>query len=199
MTNFIPRKVFFFRDQLPENVSVLAEFPLFISAKSQKEDLIEARVRLQTVLQNELQANAALGLHYVENSSGGAYVAKVALIGKQNQHQRGPEENEIDKAISRVKDNFEEIINAQFKEKRFHFSAFVIFSCSMFILMTEHNFLSDSEFLYASFLGISFYPLFFFFLYKRFGGKPFNLRSFYFPKEKVFVEVEKVENRTQKY
>uniref|UniRef100_UPI00307AE41A hypothetical protein n=1 Tax=Parasutterella sp. TaxID=2049037 RepID=UPI00307AE41A len=65
--------------------------------------------------------------------------------------------------------------------------------------VTEHNFLSDSEFLYASFLGISFYPLFFFFLYKRFGGKPFNLRSFYFPKEKVFVEVEKVENRTQKY
>lgn len=95
MTNFISRKVFFFRDQLPENVSVLAEFPLFISAKSQKEDLIEARARLQTVLQNELQANAALGLHYVENSSGGAYVAKVALIGKQNKHERGLEENEI--------------------------------------------------------------------------------------------------------
>lgn len=196
MTNFISRKVFFFRDQLPENVSVLAEFPLFISAKSQKEDLIEARARLQTVLQNELQANAALGLHYVENSSGGAYVAKVALIGKQNKHQRGPEENEIGKAISRVNDNFEEIIIAQFKEKSFPSFLFVTYSVSLFFLMTEHNFLSDSEFLFVSFSSIAFYPLFFLFMYKRSGGKPFNLRSFYFPKEKVFVEVEK---RTQKF
>ena len=196
MTNFISRKVFFFRDQLPENVSVLAEFPLFISAKSQKEDLIEARARLQTVLQNELQANAALGLHYVENSSGGAYVAKVALIGKQNKHQRGPEENEIGKAISRVNDNFEEIIIAQFKEISFLSFRFVTYSVSLFFLMTEHNFLSDSEFLFVSFSSIAFYPLFFLFMYKRSGGKPFNLRSFYFPKEKVFVEVEK---RTQKF
>ena len=52
-------------------------------------NLAEAKLRLTSVLRDQVGANAALRLHFDEKLFGGSYVAKIALIKKLNKKQRG--------------------------------------------------------------------------------------------------------------
>jgi len=185
-TNFtIPKKVFIFENGVTDGFIVLEVFPFDVIVKSKTKNLAEAKLRLTSVLRDQVGANAALRLHFDENLFGGSYVAKIALIKKLNKKQCSLNEREVTNSVSRVIKNIKKLSDDQNSFKRFVFCSFVLLTGPLLFLINKND-PSFFKFLLECFL----LNAVFFFLFNRwYGGKLFDPHFTYIYKKKTFIRV----------
>lgn len=185
-TNFtIPKKVFIFENGVTDGFIVLKVFPFDVIVKSKTKNLAEAKLRLTSVLRDQVGANAALRLHFDEKLFGGSYVAKIALIKKLNKKQRGVDEREVTNSLSRVLENIKKVSVDQNVFKRFVYRVFAFVTCPLLFLVN----ISDPSFLKLLLEFLLLNAVFFFLFNKWYGGKLLDPYFIYIYKEQTFIQV----------
>lgn len=187
-TNYtIPKKVYIFKNGVPDGFVVLKEFPYPIIVKSKSKNLDEAKLRLTDVVRDVVEANAALELHFDENLLGGSYVAKVALIGKPNTKPGSLNEREVADLVSSIMEKIQRLAGSQGTLKYLIFSGFVflIFLLSSASAASAPNFLL--KFFLEWFLANC---VFLFFFNKWYSGKLSDPNFIYVYYRNSFIQIQ---------